>query len=159
MEYTELYKNWVKYLVSKKLYNKWMQDIKMIVDYGNTFSWIYNSFISEGKKRKLVIEKGSSIINSFVGCENEMSFNIQIHNIMYYKRNLANYGYNPSNVVWYTIWDEFYKKLHPPILSTKLSRRINRANNKPRSSKYREKVEQPWYDKSYEKYNRKAWRK
>ena len=77
---------------------------------------------------------------------------------MRYTINSICYKCRVSNVHWNDIYGQFVEEREPK-LSRGLSRKLTRATNKTVNYKYKEKVEQPWYSKSYEKYNRKAWRK
>ena len=76
-----------------------------------------------------------------------------------YSLNSIKHKYRISGIYWNRIYEEYREKFNP-ILSKGLTRRLNRSNSRESwSGGYKEKVDQPWYSKSYEKYNRKAWKK
>jgi hypothetical protein len=153
MEYPELYLDWIEYLHEKKLYGAWKNDLSLCA-YG------YKSIYSPRRDIFGIIGKSiyiDRIINSFDTTDKglkDVIFSIDID---------LDWVIFNSKVVWSKVYRDFYTLRHPPItLSRKLSRKLYRANNKVSSIYHtREKEEQPWYDKSYEKnkYNKKAWRK
>ena len=155
MKYSELYLDWIDYLHEKKLYGAWKNDLSLCA-YG------YKSIHSPRRDIFGIIGKSiyiDRIINSFDTTDKGLT-NV-IHSIeidLYWVVVFFN-----SKVVWSKVYRDFYTLRHPPItLSRKLSKKLYRANNKVSSIYHpREKEEQPWYDKSYEKnkYNKKAWRR
>lgn len=156
MEYPELYLDWIEYLHEKKLYGAWIKDLSQCALLFN--GGVHNVFI---RQTTLCISGKCTyidrIINSFDTTDKDLKD--VIHSI---EINLRWLFFN-SKVVWSNVYRDFYTLRHPPItLSRKLSRKLYRSNNKISSCHHpREKEEQPWYDKSYEKnkYNKKAWRK
>jgi len=149
MEYPKLYLDWIEYLHEKKLYGAWKNDLSLCA-YG--YRRISSpSFGIIGKS--VYIDR---IINSFDTTDKGLkdvihSIEIDLFWVVFFN----------SKVVWSKVYRDFYTLRHPPItLSRKLSRKLYRANNKV-SSIYdtKEKQEQPWYSKSYEKYNKKVWKK
>lgn len=151
MEYPKLYLDWIEYLHEKKLYGTWIKDL------------------SQCAIRRQVNEKPSTlcisgkciyidrIINSFGTTDKGLKNVIDSIEMDLF------WAFFKSKVVWSKVYRDFYTLRHPPItLSRRLSKKLYRSNNKIRSCyRLREKEEQPWYDKSYEKnkYNKKAWRK
>ena len=156
MKYPELYLDWIEYLHEEKLYGAWKNDLSLC-------AYAYTSFPRKGEFFGII---GKSVyidrfINSFYGINDKGLKNIITSIVTDLKWNVI-YLYS-SEINWIQIYQNFYTLRHPPItLSRKLSRKLYRSNNKISSCYYpREKEEQPWYDKSYEKnkYNKKAWRK
>ena len=155
MEYPELYLDWIEYLHEEKLYGAWKNDLSLCA-YG------YKSIHSPRRDIFGIIGKSvyiDRIINSFDTTDKGLkdvihSIEIDLYWVVFFK----------SKVVWSKVYRDFYTLRHPPItLSRKLSKKLYRSNNKI-SSIYchqKEKQEQPWYSKNYEKnkYNKKAWRK
>jgi hypothetical protein len=157
MEYPELYLDWIDYLHEKKLYGTWKNDLSLCA---------YACENAPNPRRYIFGLCGKSdyidtIINSF-GVANDKGLRYVIDRIARDLKWTIAY-YSSSKIDWFQIYHNFYTLRHPPItLSRKLSRKLYRSNNKISSSYHpREKEEQPWYNKSYEKnkYNKKAWRK
>ena len=157
MEYPELYLDWIEYLHEKKLYGAWMKDLSQCALEFNNIRYQINA------KPPTICVSGKCtyidrIINSFDTTDKglrDVIFSIE--------RDLYWRSFFSSKVVWNKVYRDFYTLRHPPItLSRKLSKKLYRSNNKISSCYHpREKEEQPWYDKSYEKnkYNKKAWKK
>lgn len=155
MEYPELYLDWMEYLHEKKIYGAWKNDLSLCAYASNAFSSSRRNIFGLSGKSNYI----DGIINSF-GVTNDKSLRNIITVIVRDLNWIADY-YSSSKIDWVQIYQNFYTLRHPPTtLSRKLSRKLYRSNNKI-SSCYREKEEQPWYDKSYEKnkYSKKAWRK
>jgi len=157
MEYPELYLDWIEYLHEKKIYGAWKNDLSLCA---------YACKNAPNPRRYIFGLCGKSdyidtIINSF-GVANDKGLRYIIDSIVRDLKWTIAY-YSSSKIDWFQIYHNFYTLRHPPItLSRKLSKKLYRANNKISSCYHsREKEEQPWYDKSYEKnkYNKKAWRK
>ena len=157
MEYPELYLDWMEYLHKKKIYGAWKNDLSLCAHVSNVFSNSRRNIFGLSGKSNYI----DRIINSF-GVTNDKSLRNIITTIVCDLDWLADY-YSTSKIDWVQIYQNFYTLRHPPItLSRKLSRKLYRSNNKISSCYHpREKEEQPWYDKSYEKnkYNKKAWKK
>jgi len=156
MEYPELYLDWIDYLHEKKIYGAWKNDLSLCA----------YAFKNISPRRKIFGIGGKSnyidrIINSF-GVTNDKGIRDIIISIVH-NLNWTFAYYSSSKINWIQIYEEFYTLRHPPIiLSRKLSKKLYRSNNKISSCYHlREKEEQPWYNKSYEKnkYDKKAWRK
>jgi len=157
MKYPELYLDWIDYLHEKKIYGAWKNDLSLCAyAFENISSPRRNIFGLSGKSNYI-----DRIINSF-GIINDKSLRNIINSIVR-DLNWTFAYYSSSKINWIQIYEEFYILRHPPIiLSRKLSKKLYRSNNKISSCYHlREKEEQPWYDKSYEKnkYDKKAWRK
>ena len=180
MDYPKLYIDWINYLRKRKLYGAWIKDIVTYVEYGidlvrwkqeyesmHQGSWFFR-FSSQYAYTDATVDY-SNLKSCCLG--NKKSINGIISNFsmgtnymkvfmssMRYTINSICHKYRVSNVHWNDIYEQFMDDREPK-LSRGLSRKLTRATNKERSYRYKEKVEQPWYSKSYEKYNRKAWRK
>lgn len=153
MEYPELYLDWIEYLHEKKLYGAWKNDLSLCAN----LSLCAYAFKNIPKPRRDIFGLcGKSnyidrIINSF-GVTNDKGLRDIIISI-FHDLNWTGAYYSSSKIDWFQIYNNFYTLRHPPItLSRKLSRKLYRSNNKISSCHHpREKEEQPWYDKSYEK--------
>lgn len=145
---SKLYKKWIKYLSYQKLYTNWMLDVKSFVEYN---SWYNIGFITPK----------NPFSDTFIECEDITTFKFCITNLTIVKHLLNPRWHKLSDTNWNKIFLDFKKKTNSEILSKTLSRKISRANSKKRERNYREKVDQPWYDKSYEKnkYSKKSWKK
>ena len=159
MEYPELYLDWIDYLHKEKIYGAWKNDLSLC-------AYAYTSYIICSPRQEFFGIIGKSVyidrfINSFYVI-NDKNLKDIITSIV---TNLKWYVIYPntSKINWIQIYQKFYTLRHPPItLSRKLSKKLYRSNNKISSCYHpREKEEQPWYSKSYEKnkYNKKTWRK
>ena len=169
-----LYVRWVNYLKKKNLYGSWIKDVSTylescsdpsilyepIRDVGGGWWFNFNPRITYEEvslkscflSSKKSIEK---IISTFsFGKDSAMV----LMNLLSSTKSRFSYRYKFSKVSWPRRFEEYIESTSP-TLSLGLSRKLTRAMNKERSYRYKEKVEQPWYSKSYEKYNRKAWRK
>jgi len=153
MKYPELYLDWIDYLHEKKIYGAWKNDLSLC-------AYAYKSIHSPRRDIFGIIGKSvyiDRIINSFDTTDKGLkdvihSIEIDLYWVVVFFS---------SKVVWSKVYRDFYTLRHPPItLSRKLSKKLYRSNNKISSCYHpREKEEQPWYSKSYEKYNKKVWRK
>lgn len=156
MKYPELYLDWIDYLHEKKIYGAWKNDLSLCAYAFKNISPRLDIFGISGKSNYI-----DRIINSF-GVTNDKGLR-NIINIIVCDLKWTVAHYSSSKIDWIQIYQIFYTLRHPPItLSRKLSKKLYRSNNKISSCYHlREKEEQPWYDKSYEKnkYNKKAWRK
>lgn len=157
MKYPELYLDWIDYLHEKKIYGAWKNDLSLCAYTFKNISRPRRDIFGLSEKSSYI----DGIINSF-GITNDKSLRNIITSIVYNLTWTVAY-YNSSKLDWLQVYQNFYTLRHPPItLSRKLSKKLYRSNNKI-SSCYRlkEKEEQPWYDKSYEKnkFSKKAWRK
>lgn len=157
MKYPELYLDWIDYLHEKKIYGAWKNDLSLCAYTFKNISRPRRDIFGLSEKSSYI----DGIINSF-GITNDKSLRNIITSIVYNLTWTVAY-YNSSKLDWLQVYQNFYTLRHPPItLSKKLSKKLYRSNNKISSCYHpREKEEQPWYDKSYEKnkYNKKAWRK
>ena len=150
MQYPELYLDWIDYLHEKKLYGAWIKDLSQCALVNKNRMCRQTTLCISGKCTYI-----DRIINSFNTTDKglkDVIFSIDID---------LDWVIFNSKVVWSKVYRDFYTLRHPPItLSRKLSRKLYRANNKVSSIYYpKEKEEQPWYSKSYEKYNKKVWRR
>lgn len=182
MEYPKLYIDWINYLRKHKLYGAWIKDIVTYVEYGTDLAqwkqeyepmrdlnggWYFrfpsqyaytDTTVDDPNLKSYCLGNKKSIngiISNFSMGSNYMKI---FMSSMRYTINSICHKYRVSNIHWNDIYDQFMEEREPK-LSRGLSRKLTRATNKTVSYKYKEKVEQPWYSKSYEKYNRKAWRK
>ena len=157
MKYPELYLDWIDYLHEKKIYGAWKNDLSLCAHaFKNASNPRRYIFGISGKSNYI-----DAIINSFGVANDKNLINIITSIARDLKWTIA--YYSSSKIDWFKIYQNFYTLRHPPItLSRKLSKKLYRSNNKTSSCYHlREKEEQPWYDKSYEKnkYNKKTWRK
>ena len=187
MEYPNSYLRWIEYLKRRKLYGSWFKDIATFVDsnidreiiskearkiyepmYDRGGGWyinfnfnasLYTSEEIEGLQSRSLSNKQRienylfSIFNGSNGITK--SYLITLTSSL----NSIRHKYRISGIYWYKIYEEYREKFNP-ILSKGLTRKLNRSNSRESwSGGYKEKVDQPWYSKSYEKYNRKAWKK
>lgn len=178
MEYPKSYLNWIEYLIKKKLYGSWIKDVvtyaesdidqkrefekrryEPVYDGGWTVSFSYSfTRLSENQKSYYIGNKEK--VNEFIqlfshsdgvikSCISSLTFSL----------GSMSFRYKTSGIHWTKVYKE-YSDRHNPKLSKGLSRKLSRTTNKDMwAYGYKEKVEQPWYSKSYEKYNKKAWRK
>lgn len=166
-EYGTLYKNWIKFLIKKKLYGIWMKDVAMMSNYmlrKNIFErTCSNIWYLDDYKVELTLNTNNQccFMLDIIKCDNTNNFINYIGTLSTFKLIHPFYGDKMSKTSWRNIYNEFEKLNTSSALSKKLSRKIYRANNKVLSNKwhYREKEIQPWYNKSYEKYNKNLWRK
>lgn len=185
MEYSNSYLRWIEYLKRRKLYGSWIKDIATFVDsnidreiiikearkeyepmydmgggwYFNFNASLYTSEEIEGLQSRLLSNKQRienylfSMFNGSNGITNSCLITLTS------SLNSIRHKYRISGIYWYKIYEEYREKFNP-ILSKGLTRKLNRSNSRESwSGGYKEKVDQPWYSKSYEKYNRKAWKK
>jgi hypothetical protein len=178
MEYPELYLEWVKYLIDKKLYGAWIKDVSTYVTHqseilreqrrcyedGDYYFMPHTSYTytlcGYNEMTVFTAKNVSSIIYGFNRGEDGAEATIQ-----YMALGLKNLMgmYRITGIHWTQVYKEFYDKKHPKvILSRKLSKKLYRTTNKVSSGKHYSYCEdQPWYHKSYEKnkFSKKAWRK
>lgn len=177
MEYPELYLEWVKYLIDKKLYGAWIKDVSTYVTHQSEILEQMRGFLNGGyfmphtsythtlccydEKTVFTAKNVYSIINGFNRGKDGAKATI-----LYMAIGLEKLMgmYRITSIDWTQEYKEFYEKKHPKVvLSRKLSKKLYRATNKVSSGKhycsYYE--DQPWYNKSYEKnkFSKKAWRK
>lgn len=173
------YKEWVKYLKSKKIYGAWIHDISTHAEYCynigriaiNNSSWScaewswdietssYTNVASKPTRIYLTSNHGAvnEIANIFTDSKEHICARLSYLNT--YLR-MASYSFKTSNINWRITYDDFLEYNHPK-LSTKLSRKLTRATNigtkgkKSNNLDYKEIREK----KEYEKYIRRAWRK
>ena len=160
MKYPQTYLDWVEFLLEKKLYGAWIKDVSINIPFLSSTYW--NPKI--GEEKKVFTVNKNQFTNAFIG--NFDSSDDSVKDLismlsMNLKSSIID-GFIPTGVHWTQVFKEFYDMRHPKItLSRKLSKKMYRSNNKVsvKHYTYSEKEEQPWYSKSYEKYNKKAWRK
>ena len=173
MNYPILYIRWVNYLKKKNLYGAWIKDVSTylessseplrpyepIRDLGGGWWFNFDPTITreEVSLKSCFLSSKKSIENIISTFSFGKDSAIVLMNLLSSTKNRS-YRYKFSKISWPRTFEE-YIEATSPTLSIGLSRKLTRATNKSVSYKYREKVEQPWYSKSYEKYNRKAWRK
>ena len=186
MDCPKLYIDWINYLRKHKLYGAWIKDIVTYVEYTTDLvqereqeiaryepirdvggGWWFNfnpqyaytdTTVDDPNLKSYCLGNKKSI-NRIISNFSMGSNYIKVFmSSMRYTINSICYKYRVSNVHWNDIYEQFMDERQPK-LSVTLSRRMARRANKTVSYNYKEKVEQPWYSKSYEKYNRKAWRK
>ncbi len=150
------YKNWIRFLIKKKLYGSWMNDIGAISWYIKKY-WGFGNVYNDGK---LNLCKESYILEKIQNSCDDNYLKFEIFNYLNgFKQPALIHGYRFSNVTWRTVFAEYESMNKVNVLSLSLSRKINRANS---SKKYRvphERVEQPWYNKSYEKRFKNIWKR
>lgn len=183
MEYSKLYLDWVIFLKKNNLYGLWIRDIVVYIEStidvarrkqeefykpyeplrreGNMFwfTWKDDSLYSNMEDAKSYLLGSKQKINELIRDFSRGSDYVKILvSAIRCTLNSLSHEYKVSSVHWGQIYEQFINRTRPK-LSVGLSRKLTRTNNKTVTYKYKEKVEQPWYNKSYEKYNRKAWRK
>lgn len=174
MEFPQKYLDWIEFLLDKKLYGAWIKDVSINIKWGEfrleRWQSINAPFLSSTywnpkiEEKKIFTVNRNKFTNAFIGIFDTSDDSVK-ELISTLARNLKSSiidGFLPTGVHWTQVFKEFYDRRHPKItLSRKLSKKMYRSNNKVSSGKhyYSEREEQPWYDKSYEKYNKKAWRK
>lgn len=173
MEYPKLYLDWVKYLISKKLYGAWIKDVSTFIVYEShvkaralnensyfmTYVSISHTILNSSEKNIFTTENIYNIIDAFSKGKEIAKLSI---NILAYGLKKILSTYRITNVDWYEIYENFNKNLEPElVLSRKLSKKLYRTTNKVSSNKHVWVEKQPWYNKSYEKnkLSKKAWRK
>ena len=150
-----IYKNWVRFLIKKKLYGSWMNDIGAISWYIKN-SWVVGNVYNDGN---LNLCKESYILERIQNCCADNYLKFEISNLNGFKQSALIHGYRFSNVNWRTVFDEYESVNKVNVLSLSLSRKINRANSPKKYRVPHERVEQPWYNKSYEKRFKNIWKR
>ena len=153
-KYGTTYKNWVRFLIKKKLYGSWMNDIGAISWYIRN-SWEVVNINNDGN---LNLCTKSHILGRIQNCYDDSHLKFEISNLNNFKQSALIHGYRFSNVTWRTVFDE-YESMNMNVLSLSLSRKINRANSPKKYRVLHERVEQPWYSKSYEKRFKNIWKR
>lgn len=148
------YKNWVRFLIKKKLYGSWINDIGAICWYVKN-TWEVGNVHNYGD---LNLCKESHIIERIQNCCDDNYLKFETSNLNGLKQAALIHGYRFSNINWRTVFDEYESMNKVYALSLSLSRKINRANLPKKYRVPHERVEQPWYNKSYEKRFKNIWK-
>lgn len=162
------YKEWIRYLIKKKWYGTWMRDLAILTNYlnvnGSDYQYgacYYRSGVNYNTLMlpKCTIKHFLPLVYYIIQCESKLDMKCWLNQVSNIKKfHIYGFGYL-STVNWRHEYDEFEKLNTSNALSKKLSRKIYRTNNKVSSGRIKEKQIQPWYSKSYEKYNKNLWRK
>lgn len=159
--YGTIYKKWIRFLIKRKLYGAWINDVCNIMKYLNTSFWTNNNIF---RNFNFFFFKSSFKLNLLMGTNSEQEFSTFFRQLIYLKKSAEYSGFLLSTVMWGKVYENFENR-NRPTLSLGLSRKLNRASKKKKIAKewgeieLREKLEQPWYNKSYVKNNRNLWRK
>lgn len=158
-EYPQLYLDWVEYLIDRKLYGAWIKDISTYAEFMRAYSYYIWYSSPQKNDRKSVFTSNLYYIKMLISDFN-IAYVVQekINNIVENLCTASVYGFEITGCNWRLIYKSFYEKMYlSPKLSTKLSRKMYRKNHKI-SSGYKCKVVQPWHNKNYEKFLRRAIR-
>lgn len=157
-KYCGLGKRWIHYLKKRRLYSAWMNDVGA----ASNFSIRGVSFLSCSSSTFNVCNTNYYVL-ALNACKNYTALKHIVTSVDYLLHWPLYTRKHKSKIIWESIYNEFIKS--EPPLSISLSRKLSRASKKKKTAKEwgeiesREKLEQPWYNKSYVKNYRNLWRK
>ena len=146
MNISALYIEWMRYLKNKKLFGAWMKDVSKYESMLRTP--LFSDFSYKSKSFYFFDE--IDMVKNF-NCKTNARYLVK-HLADIVKFGIFNIF---SPIKWEQEYELFINIKHNPLLSSKLSRKLSRANGKRSNClKTSKREEQPWYNKSYEKINR-----